>query len=303
MSGQVAEDVLGRPADLDCVLSLVGAPPLITTQTDGYRNGNTQAADRRTPHCAARTDMHRHRPTDARSRRGCPSTPADSRWRPRRCRSAVSFAWRTTGDGSLAMVLLDGTYAAAATAAERAPFAAGAEVLIALDDGRDRVPQTLGILSVSLLILGDVSNGACVAGRGDRRDRGRPAGAPARVRLGTRALRRAAARLADRHRLCALDARGAGAAQSPTGGCRSDRTCATAGWTPRSLPLAGRGHRASTLHYSVGLAMGEAWYPRAAADDRGPRAAAGPVAARRASVTIVVCQAGRGGDNQRHARR
>ena len=163
----------------------------------------------------------------------------DSRWRPRRCRSAVSFAWRTTGDGSLAMVLLDGTYAAAATAAERAPFTAGAEVLIALDDGRDRVPQTLGILSVSLLILGDVSNGACVAGRGDRRDRGRPAGAPARVRLGTRALRRAAARLADRHRLCALDARGAGAAQSPTGGCRSDRTCATAGWTPRSLP-AGR---------------------------------------------------------------
>ena len=48
------------------------------------------------------------------------------------------------------MVLLSGKYAAAATAAERAPFTAGAEVLIALDDGRDRVPQTLGILSDSL---------------------------------------------------------------------------------------------------------------------------------------------------------
>ena len=36
------------------------------------------------------------------------------------------------------MVLLSGKYAAAATAAERAPFTAGAEVLIALDDGRDR---------------------------------------------------------------------------------------------------------------------------------------------------------------------
>jgi hypothetical protein len=46
---------------------------------------------------------------------------------------AVSFAWRTTGDGSLAMVLLSDKYAAAATAAERAPFAAGAEVLIALN--------------------------------------------------------------------------------------------------------------------------------------------------------------------------
>jgi hypothetical protein len=51
---------------------------------------------------------------------------------------AVSFAWRTTGDGSLAMVLLNDKYAAAATAAERAPFVAGAEVLIALNDGRDR---------------------------------------------------------------------------------------------------------------------------------------------------------------------
>ena len=57
------------------------------------------------------------------------------------------------------MVLLDGTYAAAATAAERAPFAAGAEVLIALNDGRDRVPQTLGILSDSLLIPGTFPTG------------------------------------------------------------------------------------------------------------------------------------------------
>ena len=224
--------------------------------------------------------MHRHRPTDARSRRGCPSTPADSRWRPRRCRSAVSFAWRTKGDGSLAMVLLDGTYAAAATAAERAPFAAGAEVLIALNDGRDRVPQTLGILSDSLLIPGRFQRGLRgwawrPARSGPSRRCSRPCSA------GSTCPARAAARLADRHRLCALDARRAGAAQSPTGGCRSDRTCATAGRTPRSLPAGRLGHRASPCTTLLGLRWARACYPRAAADDRGPRAAAGPVAARR----------------------
>lgn len=67
---------------------------------------------------------------------------------------AVSFAWPTTGDGSLAMVVLSDKYAAASTAGARAPFVAGAELLIALND----VPvigvlQTLGILLVSLLML------------------------------------------------------------------------------------------------------------------------------------------------------
>ena len=53
---------------------------------------------------------------------------------------AVSFAWPTTGDGSLAMVLLSDKYAAAGTVAERAPFVAGTEVLIALND----VPAVIG---------------------------------------------------------------------------------------------------------------------------------------------------------------
>jgi hypothetical protein len=68
---------------------------------------------------------------------------------------AVSFAWPTSGDGSLAMVLLSDRYAAAASAAERAPYAAGAEVLIALNDvpAVIGVLQTLGILLVSLLML------------------------------------------------------------------------------------------------------------------------------------------------------
>jgi hypothetical protein len=68
----------------------------------------------------------------------------------------VSFAWPTTGDGSLAMVLLADKYAAATTAAERAPFVAGAEVLIALNDvpAVIGVLQTLGILLISLLMPG-----------------------------------------------------------------------------------------------------------------------------------------------------
>jgi hypothetical protein len=199
---------------------------------------------------------------------------------------AVSFAWRTTGDGSLAMVLLDGTYAAAATAAERAPFAAGAEVLIALNDGRDRVPQALGILSDSLLIPGRFRRGLRgwawrPARSGPSRRCSRPCSA------GHTCPARAAARLADRHRLCALGARGPGTAQPPTGGCRSDRTCATAGWTPQPSADA-LGHRASPCITSSGLRWARACYPRAAADGPGARAAAGPVAARRASVTIVV---------------
>lgn len=51
------------------------------------------------------------------------------------------------------MVLLADKYAAATTAAERAPFVAGAEVLIALNDvlAVIGVLQTLGILLISLL--------------------------------------------------------------------------------------------------------------------------------------------------------
>jgi hypothetical protein len=68
---------------------------------------------------------------------------------------AVSFAWPTTGDGSLAMVLLSDKYAAATTAVERTPFVAGAEVLIALNDvpAVIGVLQTFGILLMSLLML------------------------------------------------------------------------------------------------------------------------------------------------------
>lgn len=68
---------------------------------------------------------------------------------------AVAFAWPTTGDGALAMVVLSDKYAAVNTVGERAPFVAGAEVLIALND----VPavigilQTLGILLISVLML------------------------------------------------------------------------------------------------------------------------------------------------------
>ncbi|MBB4742786.1 hypothetical protein BJY16_006245 [Actinoplanes octamycinicus] len=68
---------------------------------------------------------------------------------------AVSFAWPTTGDGSLAMVLLADRYAEASAVADRAPFVAGAEVLIALNDvpAVIGVLQTLGILLISLVML------------------------------------------------------------------------------------------------------------------------------------------------------
>lgn len=68
---------------------------------------------------------------------------------------ALSFAWPTTGEGSLAMVRLSDRYASAATDAERASFVAGAELLIALNDTQVviGVLQTLGILLISLLML------------------------------------------------------------------------------------------------------------------------------------------------------
>lgn len=68
---------------------------------------------------------------------------------------AVSLAWPTTGDGSLAMVLLSDKYAAATTAAARAPFVAGAEVLMALNNvpAVIGVLQTLGVFLISLLML------------------------------------------------------------------------------------------------------------------------------------------------------
>jgi hypothetical protein len=68
---------------------------------------------------------------------------------------AVAFAWPTTGDGSLAMVLLADRYAAATTAADRTPFVAGAEILIALNDvpAVIGVLETVGILLISLLML------------------------------------------------------------------------------------------------------------------------------------------------------
>ncbi|GAA1598900.1 hypothetical protein [Kribbella karoonensis] len=68
---------------------------------------------------------------------------------------AVSFAWPTTGDGSLAMVVLSDRYAAAGTPADRAPYVAGAELLSALNDvpAVIGVLQTLGIFLVAILML------------------------------------------------------------------------------------------------------------------------------------------------------
>lgn len=68
---------------------------------------------------------------------------------------AVSFAWPTTGDGSLAMVLLSDRYAEAATAGEQASFVAAAEALDALNDAPAAIGvlQALGVLLVSLLML------------------------------------------------------------------------------------------------------------------------------------------------------
>jgi hypothetical protein len=67
---------------------------------------------------------------------------------------AVSLAWPTTGEGSLAMVVLSDRYQNAATDAERSPFVAGAELLLALNDAQVviGVLQALGILLLSLLM-------------------------------------------------------------------------------------------------------------------------------------------------------
>jgi hypothetical protein len=67
---------------------------------------------------------------------------------------ALSFAWPTTGDGSLAMVLLSDRYADATSATERASLAAGADILSVLNDMPViGVLQTLGVLLISSLML------------------------------------------------------------------------------------------------------------------------------------------------------
>jgi hypothetical protein len=68
---------------------------------------------------------------------------------------AVAFAWPTTGDGSLAMVVLSDRYADATSASERATAVAGAEVLSALNDvpAAIGVLQTIGVLLIGLLML------------------------------------------------------------------------------------------------------------------------------------------------------
>jgi hypothetical protein len=68
---------------------------------------------------------------------------------------AGSFTWLTTGEGSLAMPLLANGYVEARTDAERAPFIAGAETLMAINDMATPlgVLQTVGILLLGLLML------------------------------------------------------------------------------------------------------------------------------------------------------
>ncbi len=69
---------------------------------------------------------------------------------------AIGFAWPTTGEGSLAMVVLSDKYADATTDAERSTYVAGAELLIALNDLPAvilGVLQTIGILLFALLML------------------------------------------------------------------------------------------------------------------------------------------------------
>jgi hypothetical protein len=67
---------------------------------------------------------------------------------------ALSFAWPTTGDGSLAMVTLSDRYVDATTATERASLVAGADMLNVLNDMPViGVLQTLGVLLISLLML------------------------------------------------------------------------------------------------------------------------------------------------------
>jgi hypothetical protein len=108
------------------------------------------------------------------------------------------------------MVLLADKYAAATTAAERASFVAGAEVLIALNDvpAVIGVLQRLGILLISLLMLkGPFARALAWLGVATGAIGVRLGGAPAGARLGVRALRRAAVRVAHLDRPCALEAR------------------------------------------------------------------------------------------------
>jgi hypothetical protein len=68
---------------------------------------------------------------------------------------AVSFAWPTTGEGSLAMVVLSDHYAGAATDANRVASVVGAELLLALNDLPAivlGVLQALGILLLAVLM-------------------------------------------------------------------------------------------------------------------------------------------------------
>jgi hypothetical protein len=69
---------------------------------------------------------------------------------------AVSFAWPTTGEGSLAMVVLGDRLASATTEPERAAAVGGAELLLALNDLPAvvlGVLQTLGILLLAALMV------------------------------------------------------------------------------------------------------------------------------------------------------
>src|SRR5215207_51314 len=68
---------------------------------------------------------------------------------------AVGFAWPTTGEGSLAMVVLSDRFVEAAMDAERVATVAGAELLLALNDLPAvvlGVLQTLGILLLAGLM-------------------------------------------------------------------------------------------------------------------------------------------------------
>ncbi len=68
---------------------------------------------------------------------------------------AGSFVWLTSGEGSLAMPLLADGHIEAVTDAERAPFVAGAEMLLAINDMATPlgVQQTVGILLLGLLMM------------------------------------------------------------------------------------------------------------------------------------------------------
>jgi hypothetical protein len=68
---------------------------------------------------------------------------------------AVSFAWPTTGEGSLGMIVLGDRYASAALEPDRAAAVAGAELLLALNDLPAVIPgvlQTFGILLLAALM-------------------------------------------------------------------------------------------------------------------------------------------------------